>query len=799
MSLPKGRKRKGKEDETIKLETISSETNGTSKKLKQSGEVTETGSHECFCCKQEGDNLMKCSLDSCLKFYHKKCLEGLPSVKTDANLCPLHICLTCHNANPKNSLNSKGDMTQCEKCPLAFHDKDACKIPGTVVSDKETLCPKHFTPEKFRGIKELVKLPFCVECSCNEDLIFCSSCPAAVHIQCLKLKVPFIGEYKCDRCRSGKTILFNDVVWSRVYDYRWWPALVLDPNNEDISEMPHYDGEFPVKWFGREEYYWVNPGRAYPFFHHKINIEAENLKHNVKKVIPNKCFDEAVQLALAAMAEQKLQSVEKSSSNKKPPPFKYVKCNKPVGNVQVNVLDVSGDVTCGCKPEDENPCGYDSMCLNRSMCTECYEDLCEAGAKCQNQKFQKAEYVNAKPYWTETRGWGLKLMEDIKKGTFIAEYCGDLIDEEEMNRRIQQKQLVGDTNFYFCTLDANRIIDAGPKGCISRFMNHSCDPNCETQKWMVLGDARVGIFAKKDLKSGAELTFDYQMDFSHFDKLKCNCGAKRCAGLIGKKLKNGLLDTDDEEENQEDSSSDSEEMNSEKSSRSKVQKASSKKKNRVSKNDNSKIKKEKNVKDDEDDQTSSKKLKKSAKLQNGDAKKETKNGGSKTETPSKDKIVKSDSNNKAFSRKSTKLNQNGDSKKHDELSDDEGNEKPSKKSLKLNQNEKSKLSDDDDFKDNPKPKKAKKDKPVCFKCKTGGKVTDCSVKNCHKSFHVRCLAPKQKPGEKDKFKCPSHFCKKCKAGSTYQCYLCPNAYCEEHVTEKPDSDKFACPKHCDSD
>jgi len=47
-----------------------------------------------------------------------------------------------------------------------------------------------------------------------------------------------------------------------------------------------------------------------------------------------------------------------------------------------------------------------------------------------------------------------------------------------------------------------RIIDAGPKGNYSRFMNHSCQPNCETQKWNVNGDVRIGLFALVDIVAG---------------------------------------------------------------------------------------------------------------------------------------------------------------------------------------------------------------------------------------------------------------------------------------------------------
>jgi len=47
-----------------------------------------------------------------------------------------------------------------------------------------------------------------------------------------------------------------------------------------------------------------------------------------------------------------------------------------------------------------------------------------------------------------------------------------------------------------------RIIDAGPKGNLSRFMNNSCEPNCETQKWTVNGDLHIGLFAAKNIPAG---------------------------------------------------------------------------------------------------------------------------------------------------------------------------------------------------------------------------------------------------------------------------------------------------------
>lgn len=67
-------------------------------------------------------------------------------------------------------------------------------------------------------------------------------------------------------------------------------------------------------------------------------------------------------------------------------------------------------------------------------------------------------------------------------------------------------------------------------------MNHSCDPNCETQKWTVNGDTRVGLFALKDIIAGNELTFNYMLECSGVHKKPCMCGAYNCSGFIGEKV-----------------------------------------------------------------------------------------------------------------------------------------------------------------------------------------------------------------------------------------------------------------------
>ncbi len=66
------------------------------------------------------------------------------------------------------------------------------------------------------------------------------------------------------------------------------------------------------------------------------------------------------------------------------------------------------------------------------------------------------------------------------------------------------------------------------QGNNARFINHSCDPNCETQKWLVRGELAIGLFALKDMPKGEELTFDYNFERYGDKPMRCYCGTKAC-------------------------------------------------------------------------------------------------------------------------------------------------------------------------------------------------------------------------------------------------------------------------------
>ncbi len=70
----------------------------------------------------------------------------------------------------------------------------------------------------------------------------------------------------------------------------------------------------------------------------------------------------------------------------------------------------------------------------------------------------------------------------MRRGTFVTEYVGEILDYEQFKARTDQYHEEKRKDFYFMSLTADEMIDATQKGNMSRFMNHSCDPNCETQK-----------------------------------------------------------------------------------------------------------------------------------------------------------------------------------------------------------------------------------------------------------------------------------------------------------------------------
>lgn len=501
----------------------------------------KTGVHTCFVCKKPDKEVRRCMIPVCGKFYHMDCImKYSPTVAQSRGFrCSLHVCLACYITNPANPGISKGRLTRCVRCPVAYHANDYCMAAGSVpLANNSFLCPNHFTPRKGCKNHEHINVSWCFVCSEGGSLLCCESCPAAFHRECLNIDMPQ-GSWFCNDCRAGKKPHYKDILWVKVGRYRWWPAEVTQPKNvpENIYRMRHEVGEFPVHFFGSKDYVWTYQARCFPYMEGDANNKEKMGKG--ADAIYKKALNEAADRFRELLAEKEMRQLQEDRKNdKKPPPYKHIKVNRPIGKVQIITADLSEIPRCNCKATDESPCGIDSECINRMLMYECHPQVCPAGERCQNQCFSKRQYTEVEIFRTLSRGWGLRSVSDIKKGAFVSEYVGEVIDEEECRARIKHAQETDICNFYMLTLDKDRIIDAGPKGNQARFMNHCCQPNCETQKWTVNGDTRVGLFALEDIPTGVEFTFNYNLECLGNGKTVCKCGAPNCSGFLGVRPKN---------------------------------------------------------------------------------------------------------------------------------------------------------------------------------------------------------------------------------------------------------------------
>jgi hypothetical protein len=130
-------------------------------------------------------------------------------------------------------------------------------------------------------------------------------------------------------------------------------------------------------------------------------------------------------------------------------------------------------------------------------------------------------------------GTGVFATRAIKKGARLIEYVGERVSHAEADRRYAHKA-DNDNHTFLFTVDARTVIDAGVGGNAARFINHSCDPNCET----VIENRRIFIEATRDIAPGEELGYDYMIerdagDPANIDDVfRCRCGSVACRGSM---------------------------------------------------------------------------------------------------------------------------------------------------------------------------------------------------------------------------------------------------------------------------
>ena len=130
-------------------------------------------------------------------------------------------------------------------------------------------------------------------------------------------------------------------------------------------------------------------------------------------------------------------------------------------------------------------------------------------------------------------GKGVFALVNIPKGEVIIEYKGEIISWQQAQDRHPHNPLEPNHTFYF-HINEDHVIDGGVQGNSSRWINHSCNPNCEADE---IGE-HVFIKAIKNIKAGDELNYEYGLiiDERYTPKLMaeypCWCGSKKCRGTL---------------------------------------------------------------------------------------------------------------------------------------------------------------------------------------------------------------------------------------------------------------------------
>ncbi|KAH8055186.1 hypothetical protein JL721_10287 [Aureococcus anophagefferens] len=163
-------------------------------------------------------------------------------------------------------------------------------------------------------------------------------------------------------------------------------------------------------------------------------------------------------------------------------------------------------------PERRGRSGCFAACPSRASFIECTPLTCSLGKRCANRRLQR---INA--------ATGVEVMP--------------------ARRYAELRNSRDEKHSYFMALGKGDVIDASRYGGLTRFLNHSCAPNCEAESWMVNGEMRVAIAALRDVAKDEEITFDYSWSSGDArtaaqpskvsSDRRCRCGAPNCRGVLG--------------------------------------------------------------------------------------------------------------------------------------------------------------------------------------------------------------------------------------------------------------------------
>ncbi|EFN60467.1 Histone-lysine N-methyltransferase, H3 lysine-9 specific 5, partial [Camponotus floridanus] len=271
----------------------------------------------------------------------------------------------------------------------------------------------------------------------------------------------------------------------------------------------------------------------------KVNELSEHMWEKTVKILTNDIS--------RGKETNPIQCVNGYDSEDKPTDFLYVTENCFTSNINVDRTITSlqscrcedncssekclcGNISLRCWYNEEGKLIPEFNYTDPPMLFEC-NPACDCNRiTCNNRVIQHGLTQRFQLFRTKGKGWGLRTLRHIPKGTYVCEYVGEIISDSEADHR--------EDDSYLFDLD-NRdgetyCIDARRYGNIARFINHSCAPNLLPVRVFVehqdLHFPRIAFFANRDIEADEELGFDYGEKFwiIKCKSFTCTCGAENC-------------------------------------------------------------------------------------------------------------------------------------------------------------------------------------------------------------------------------------------------------------------------------
>jgi len=514
--------------------------------------------HTCAICSNYGkddDEVFKCAKSDCGLFFHESCLamrnveveividedskkttekslfpETEDTSSTAAKrrfVCPAHSCWTCTQADLKERENDTSKASSDTSKAKKGRGKKKTKVTSSFESKSE----KFMTVRLRRPVCILDNLlhHHCGFLTAHHHLFFptflqrCLECPIAYHISCIPPSA------------------------------RFHELATLCHEHASTHKLPELDPEASFQQSIEKRI-----DKKFDDFVERRNRRAAAARANTKNIFfrdmtGDKRTTREADLLEALRKDDDTEDYPfgfgglsfclpcdlKDEVHSKPPQYRHVHAlqynstNKPPRNPP------SAGV-CQCVDR------CDDNCINRMLYTECYGDAtksgnggkkqynCLLGPNCGNRQLHQRQAAKCKPKREQGKGWGLCTVKPAKKGDLIQEYVGEVIDAATKEQRLidWSKEHPNDPNFYIMALQPGWFIDARDVANLSRFVNHSCEPNCALTQINVSGRMRCGIFAMRDIEAGEFLSYDYHFDTRHGDRFVCRCGSMVCRGTM---------------------------------------------------------------------------------------------------------------------------------------------------------------------------------------------------------------------------------------------------------------------------